>query len=103
MLGIQDAICDKDFYPNGGGTQAGCGVSSILNIFGRRSTEMYTLSEARESVLHEEDDNKVVFKIQFYPNSDPRSKWFDIGKQNIVSSFNKCSLLGHYKCVKSFE
>jgi hypothetical protein len=68
MLGIQDAICQKDYYPNGGGTQAGCGVTSILNIFGRkRDAEEHTIEEATNSIQNEDDDTKTFYKISFAP------------------------------------
>lgn len=83
MCGIQSPICDKDYYPNGGGTMAGCGVTSITNIFGvgkKKRSETMTLEEAIWSVQHEEDDNKVVFKIALFPEGDVRNRFIDLAE-----------------------
>ena len=84
MCGIQSPICHKDYYPNGGGTMAGCGVTSITNIFGvgkkKRSESHMTLEEAIWSVQHEEDDNKVVFKIALFPEGDVRNRFIDLAE-----------------------
>lgn len=82
MCGIQKPICHKDYYPNGGATMAGCGVTSILNIFGKkkRSVDKMALEDAKWAVTHEDDDTKVVFYFSFVHEDDPRSKFLDMAE-----------------------
>lgn len=74
IYGIQRAYCQKDFYPNGGRDQPGC-------IITQRSSTPMTLEEAQNSVLYEEDDNKVFYKVSFSnPDGSRIFGWIDWGE-----------------------
>jgi pimeloyl-ACP methyl ester carboxylesterase len=98
VYGIQEPNCHKNFYPNGGKTMAGCGMSTIPTYFGRRkrSEHTMTLEEAVWSVQNEEDDNKVVYAINFFPPNDPRFVLFGI-------DFAELAACSHLRVMHYYE
>lgn len=76
-MAIGESNCHKDYFPNGGKNQPGCGITSIFDWFGRkkRSSETITVEEATNSVQNEEDENKVIYKISF---AKPNQRFFGI-------------------------